>query len=50
MTTMGSPFDAVMIEAGKGNEGGQGGGQEECLYHMWRNYSMALRLNLGDKI
>lgn len=28
MTTMGSPFDAVMIETGKRNKGGQGEGQE----------------------
>jgi len=29
MITMGSPFDAVMIEMGRGNEGGeQGTGQE----------------------
>jgi len=31
MTTMGSPFDAVMIETGKGNKGGQGEGQEGML-------------------
>jgi len=51
MITMGSPFDAVMIEMGRMRENKERD-KKECLYHMWRNdcTSSGLRLNLSDKI